>query len=93
MVRQSLEIMDEIREAAEDVSELRTEMTFEMYETCSYIQKKSQKIVEAKLNAVDINMHAFQGAGAQTVDSYLNIIDLINMKLEAFKQKYDQLKE
>jgi len=41
MVRQSLEIMDEIRAAAEDVSEMRTEMTFEMYDTCQYIQKKS----------------------------------------------------
>lgn len=37
MVRQSIEIMDEIRLAAEDVSEMRTEMTFEMYETCMYI--------------------------------------------------------
>ena len=34
MVHQSLEIMNEIRQAAEDVSEMRTEMTLEMYETC-----------------------------------------------------------
>ena len=94
MVRQSIEIMDEIRLAAEDVSEMRTEMTFEMYETCMYIQKKSQKIVEAKLNAIESGMLGPGGAESmQTVDNYLNLIDVINAKLQAFKQKYDELKE
>lgn len=37
MVRQSLEILDEIQQAAENVDEMRTEMTFEMYDTCQYI--------------------------------------------------------
>ena len=57
---------------------MRTEMTFEMYDTCQYIQKKSQKIVEAKLNMME-NMGA--QAGVETVDSYLTLIDHINTKL------------
>ena len=56
MVKQSVEILDEIRLAAEDVQELRSEVITEIYETCSYIQKKSQKIIEAKLTALDSQM-------------------------------------
>jgi len=53
MVKQSLEILDDLRLGAEDVQEMRSEIAVEIYETCAYIQKKSQKIVEAKLNALD----------------------------------------
>ena len=53
MVKQSLEILDDMRLGAEDVQELRSEVAVEIYETCAYIQKKSQKVVEAKLNAMD----------------------------------------
>ena len=91
MVRQSLEILDEIQQAAENVDEMRTEMTFEMYDTCQYIQKKSQKIVEAKLTVIENNMMG-AASNVETVDSYLSLIDLINNKLEVFKQKYLALK-
>ena len=93
MVKQSLEILDDIRIAAKDVQEMRSEIAAEIYETCAYIQKKSQKIVEAKLNALD--QQGFNGAGNQSVDvaGYLNLIDNINSKLIAFKQRYSDLKE
>ena len=76
---------------AENVDEMRTEMTFEMYDTCQYIQKKSQKIVEAKLTVIENNMMG-AASNVETVDSYLSLIDLINNKLEVFKQKYLALK-
>ena len=41
MVRESLDILDDIRLAAQDVQELRSEIVVEIYETCQYIQKKS----------------------------------------------------
>ena len=41
MVKQSLEILDDMRQGAEDVQELRSEVVIEIYETCAYIQKKS----------------------------------------------------
>ena len=41
MVKQSLEILDDLRLGAEDVQELRSEIAVEIYETCAYIQKKS----------------------------------------------------
>ena len=93
MVKQSLEILDDIRIAAKDVQEMRSEIAAEIYETCAYIQKKSQKIVEAKLNAFD--QQGFNGAGNQAVDvaGYLSLIDNINSKLIAFKQRYSDLKE
>ena len=91
MVRESLEILDEIQQVAENVDEMRTEMTFEMYDTCQYIQKKSQKIVEAKLTVIENNMMG-AASNVETVDSYLSLIDLINNKLEVFKQKYLALK-
>ena len=53
MVKQSLEILDDMRLGAEDVQELRSDVAIEIYETCAYIQKKSQKVVEAKLTAMD----------------------------------------
>ena len=56
MVKQSLEILDDIRVASEDVQELRSDFITEIYETCSYIQKKSQKVIEAKLTAMDGQM-------------------------------------
>ena len=86
-----MEILDEIQQAAENVDEMRTEMTFEMYDTCQYIQKKSQKIVEAKLTVIENNMMG-AASNVETVDSYLSLIDLINNKLEVFKQKYLALK-
>ena len=92
MVKQSLEILDDMRLGAEDVQELRSEVAVEIYETCAYIQKKSQKVVEAKLNAMD-NQMANAGNQAVDVDGYLTMIDLINTKLNAFKQKYAELKE
>ena len=86
-----MEILDEIQQVAENVDEMRTEMTFEMYDTCQYIQKKSQKIVEAKLTVIENNMMG-AASNVETVDSYLSLIDLINNKLEVFKQKYLALK-
>ena len=41
MVKQSLEILDDMRQGAVDVQELRSEIAIEIYETCAYIQKKS----------------------------------------------------
>ena len=81
-----------MRLMAEDVQELRSEVAVEIYETCAYIQKKSQKVVEAKLNAMD-NQRVDAGTQAVDVDGYLTMIDLINTKLNAFKQKYAELKE
>ena len=37
MVKQSLEILDDMRLGAEDVQELRSEIAIEIYETCAYI--------------------------------------------------------
>ena len=56
MVKQSLEILDDLRLGAEAVEEMRSEVAIEIYETCAFIQKKSQKIVEAKLMAMDNQM-------------------------------------
>ena len=53
MVKQSLEILDDLRLGAEAVEEMRSEVAIEIYETCAFIQKKSQKIIEAKLMAMD----------------------------------------
>ena len=86
-----MQIWDEVQQVAENVDEMRTEMTFEMYDTCQYIQKKSQKIVEAKLTVIENNMMG-AASNVETVDSYLSLIDLINNKLEVFKQKYLALK-
>ena len=77
---------------AVEVQELRSEVAIEIYETCAYIQKKSQKIVEAKLQAMD-NQQTNADSQAVDVDGYLNMIDLINTKLNAFKQRYAELKE
>lgn len=41
MVRQSLEILDDLCNGAEDVQEMRSEVAIEIYETCAFIQKKS----------------------------------------------------
>ena len=82
-----------MRIGAEDVQELRSEVAVEIYETCAYIQKKSQKVVEAKLNAMDNQRAADAGNQAVDVDGYLTMIDLINTKLNAFKQRYAELKE
>lgn len=84
MVKQSLEILDDMRIGAVEVQELRSEVAIEIYETCAYIQKKSQKIVEAKLQALD-NQQTNADSQAVDVDGYLNMIDLINTKLNAFK--------
>lgn len=50
-------------------------------------------MVEAKLQAMDNNQMADPSSQAVDVDGYLTMIDLINTKLEAFKQRYAQLKE
>ena len=92
MVKQSLEILDDMRQGAVDVQELRSEIAIEIYETCAYIQKKSQKIIEAKLQAMD-NQQANADSQVVDIDGYLTMIDLINTKLNAFKQRYAELKE
>ena len=92
MVKQSLEILDDLRLGAEAVEEMRSEVAIEIYETCAFIQKKSQKIVEAKLMAMD-NQMVDAGTQAVDVDGYLTMIDSIATKLNAFKQKYSELKE
>ena len=92
MVKQSLEILDDLRIGAEAVEEMRSEVAIEIYETCAFIQKKSQKIIEAKLMAMD-NQMVDAGTQAVDVDGYLTMIDQIATKLNAFKQKYSELKE
>ena len=92
MVKQSLEILEDLCIGAEDVQEMRSEVAIEIYETCAYIQKKSQKVIEAKMMALD-NQMADEGAQAVDIEGYLNMIDLINTKLIAFKERYAALKE
>ena len=87
MVQQSLEILDDIRLAAVDVQELRSEIVIEIYETCQYIQKKSQKVIEAKLTCMD-NPGPLGGQQVVDVTGYINLIDLINTKLDYFRQRY-----
>lgn len=87
MVQQSLEILDDIRLAAVDVQELRSEIVIEIYETCQYIQKKSQKVIEAKLTCMD-NPGPLDGQQVVDVTGYINLIDLINTKLDYFRQRY-----
>ena len=93
MVKQSLQILTELSMAAEEVHDLRSEIAIEIYETCAYICKKSAKIVEAKLNAQDSMPAATGGNTAVDVDGYLTMMDLINAKINAFKQRYAELKE
>ena len=74
MVKQSLEILDDLRLSAEAVEEMRSEVAIEIYDTCAFIQKKSQKIIEAKMMALD-NQMVDESAQAVDVDSYLTMID------------------
>ena len=78
---------------AEDVQDLRSEIAIEIYQTCAFIGKKSAKIVEAKINALDNNQMGESAESAVDVDGYLTMMDLINTKINAFKQKYAEMKE
>lgn len=53
MVKQSLLILDELQLMAEDVEEMRGDYVYEIFETCIFVRRKSQKIVEAKNMAMD----------------------------------------
>jgi len=53
MVKQSLLILDELQLVAEDVEDMRTDYAREIFETCIFVRRKSQKIVEAKNMAME----------------------------------------
>lgn len=92
MVKQGMEILDELRLVAEHVDEIRTEVSIEIYDVTTEILDKCQKVIQAKMTALDQGM---QGAGnlAADIQKHLELTDFINEKLQAFKQKYAELKE
>ena len=53
MVKQSLLILDELQLMAEDVEDMRGDYALEIFETCIFVRRKSQKIVEAKNMAME----------------------------------------
>ena len=91
MVKQSLLILDELQLMAEDVEDMRGDYAMEIFETCIFVRRKSQKIVEAKNMAMD------QGVAIEKLVSdmsaYLDLIETIDKKLNLFKVKYVKLRD
>lgn len=91
MVKQSLLILDELQLVAEDVEDMRTDYAREIFETCIFVRRKSQKIVEAK------NMAMEQGVAVDKLvadmSAYLDLIETIDKKLAIFKAKYERLRD
>ena len=76
---------------AEDVEDMRGDYAMEIFETCIFVRRKSQKIVEAKNMAMD------QGVAIEKLVSdmsaYLDLIETIDKKLNLFKVKYIKLRD
>ena len=72
-------ILDELQLTAEDVEDMRGDYAMEIFETCIFVRRKSQKIVEAK------NMAMEQGVSVEKLVSdmsaYLDLMETIDTKL------------
>ena len=70
---------------------MRTDYAQEIFETCIFVRRKSQKIVEAK------NMAMEQGVAVDKLiadmSAYLDLIETIDKKLAVFKAKYEKLRD
>lgn len=91
MVKQSLLILEELQIAADDVEEMRSDYAKEIFETCIFVRRKSQKIVEAKNTAMEQGVEVDQLVA--DMSAYLDLIETIDKKLAAFKAKYEKLRD
>ena len=91
MVKQSLLILDELQIAAEDLEEMSTEYAKEIFETCIFVRRKSQKIVQAKNMAMEQGILSEDKLVAD-MSAYLDLIETIDKKLGIFKAKYEKLR-
>ena len=70
---------------------MRGDYAMEIFETCIFVRRKSQKIVEAKNMAMDQGVSVEKLAA--DMSAYLDLMETIDKKLSIFKAKYIRLRD
>ena len=89
VVRNSLQILTELTDQAQDLSDLQGELPHEIKQTCVMMRKKLAKIVEAKSMYANFVEEGAENAAdeSQTIEQitiYLEMIDLIDHGLKQY---------
>ena len=94
VVRSSLMLLSDVKDAAQTLEDLNGELPREIMEACVRMRKEMSQIVEAKSmfgamydNQEDDDMTIIQ------ITLYLDMIDQIDKSLKDFKEKYVALKQ
>ena len=77
-----MEILDDIRESALSLNDLRSELAREIFSTSVQIRFRIVQIIMAKSNL---------GIDFESIPLYLSQVDFIDKKLELFRSKYQVL--
>ena len=75
-------ILEDMTRSAEYINDLRTEVVRDIYNTCRVARMRIAKIVEVRSFANKLN----------GMDSLLEVIDFLDKKLDAFRERYTHLK-
>ena len=79
-------------QTAEHVDEIQNEISIEIYDVTQEILMKCQRIVEAKMMALDQGLPNTENMAAE-IAMQLELADNINEKLQVFRARFNELKD
>lgn len=91
VVRSSLTILLEMKDAAETIEDLQGELSVEITQSCILTRKRMAKIVEAKSVYGQIQTDN-EMETIEQITVYLEMMDFIDNCMQAYKDRYTYLK-